>query len=102
MTAEMAMIAAALQKRPMRAHELTVYINSRTRDKERAVRKCVADLMREGYPIINLQDGAGYRWTNNLSQLKKFYQQEKSRALERLKSIKSIRLLIKDMEEKAQ
>lgn len=98
MTNEMASIAAALQNRPMTADELTVYV-PHSRDKKRAVRKCVADLMREGYPIINLQDGVGYRWTNDLTLLKKFYQQERSRAIERLKSLKSIRLNIKEQEE---
>lgn len=101
MTAEMANIAAAIQKRPMTARELTVYVRQ-ARDKMRAVRKCVADLMREGYPIINLQDGVGYRWTNDLTLLKKFYQQERSRAIERLKSLKQIRLKIKEQEAKAQ
>ena len=101
MTHEMANIAAALQKRPMTADELTVYV-PQAHDKKRAVRKAVADLMREGYPIINLQDGVGYRWTNDLTLLKKFYQQERSRAIERLKTLKTIRLNIKSQEDIAQ
>jgi len=99
MTAEMANIAAAIQKRPMTTSELTVYI-LRARDKKRAVRKRVAALMREGYPIVNLQDGVGYRWTNDLTLMKKFYHQERSRAIERLKSIKQTYLKIKEEEAK--
>lgn len=99
MTTEMANIAAAIQSDYMTAEQLTQYIDKGHRDKKRHVRKCISLLIREGYPIINLQDGRGYRMTNDVTLLKKFYNQERSRALDRLVTLKNIRKTIKAQEE---
>lgn len=99
MTTEMANIAAAVQRQNMTTAQLTQYIDNKHRDKKRHVRKCISLLIREGYPIVNLQDGKGYRWTDDLTLLKKFYAQERSRAIDRLLTLKNIRKTIRQKEQ---
>lgn len=52
---------------------------------DRAMRKGI-ERLREDYPIVNMQDGAGYYLTYDPSELLRFIKQQHSRAVENIAS----------------
>jgi hypothetical protein len=51
---------------------------------DRHMREKIVELQKEGYPIVNTQDGCGYFLANNMDDFKRYMRQERKRALTRM------------------
>lgn len=68
---------------------------------ERAVRNEIERLRRD-YPIINMQDGKGYRIeTADINTLKAYQRQEKNRAISIFYRLAGVNKIIKELEKQA-
>lgn len=56
------------------------------------LRECIASLQMEGQPIINMQDGRGYKFAVTDEELAAYKAQETARAKQILKKVKAMRL----------
>ena len=63
---------------------------------DRKMRNIIEDARREGYIVLNDQDGTGYYSANDLDALLRHYKQERSRALSILVRLKRIRRILRE------
>ena len=63
---------------------------------DRTMRSVVEIARREGYIVLNDQDGTGYYSINDLDALERHYRQERSRALSVLARLKRVRRILKE------
>lgn len=57
------------------------------------LRNAIANLQSEGIPIINLQDGRGYKLTHSYEELAAYKDQERGRAYKILRKINAMHLM---------
>lgn len=69
---------------------------------DRKVRKLIADARKEGTTILNDQDGQGYFISDDLYELRRQFNANRSRALSILRQQKYLRQKIQDAENKDQ
>ena len=60
--------------------------------KDRSAREAILNLQLEGHPIINMQDGKGYKLAENAAELRAFKRQEIGRARKIIRKIYSMEL----------